>query len=324
MEHLNSTLGIDTVAAEPTAKDCGREDRKLIDALKGSATFKKFAGAFREITGLPLELRLRDTWSLPLHRTENESPFCALMAERNRACAACLTTQEKLKVADGADSYSTQCPFGPVDSVAPVRLGSRVIGYLQTGQALLSEPEPGHEAALRTSLQEWGMSEMEDDALAALSENHRMSPEEYEAALKLLEVFAEQLGDLANRVALETTHREPAMIQRAKAFIHSNYQEELSLGRVAREVNASAFYLCKMFRKATGLNFTEYVSRIRVEKARVALSNPQLRVSEIAFDVGFQSLTHFNRVFKNMMGCSPTEYRNRARVATSEPALAGR
>jgi AraC-like DNA-binding protein len=51
------------------------------------------------------------------------------------------------------------------------------------------------------------------------------------------------------------------------------------------------------------------VSRTRIEKAKNLLLNPNLRVSEIAFEVGFQSLTHFNRVFKRIVGESPTEYR---------------
>jgi AraC-like DNA-binding protein len=83
----------------------------------------------------------------------------------------------------------------------------------------------------------------------------------------------------------------------------------LSLGQVAKAVNTSTFYFCKMFKKATGLNFTDYVSRLRIEKAKNLLLNRNLRVSEIAYEVGFQSLTHFNRVFKRIMGQSPTEYR---------------
>ncbi|MCI0744843.1 MAG: AraC family transcriptional regulator, partial [Verrucomicrobia subdivision 3 bacterium] len=64
-----------------------------------------------------------------------------------------------------------------------------------------------------------------------------------------------------------------------------------------------------------GVNFTEYVSRVRIEKARNLLLNPNLRISEIAYEVGFQSLTHFNRVFKKLLGQSPTEFRARLKVA---------
>lgn len=80
-------------------------------------------------------------------------------------------------------------------------------------------------------------------------------------------------------------------------------------------MNTSTFYFCKIFRKVTGLNFTDYLSRLRIEKAKNLLLNPNLRISEIAYEVGFQSLTHFNRVFKKIVGQSPTSYRSQlARV----------
>ena len=59
----------------------------------------------------------------------------------------------------------------------------------------------------------------------------------------------------------------------------------------------------------TGLTFTEYLGRVRIEKANTLLLNPHLRISEIAYDVGFQSLTHFNRVFRQIFGQSPTAFR---------------
>ena len=91
---------------------------------------------------------------------------------------------------------------------------------------------------------------------------------------------------------------------------HQEHQaEDLSLGEVAKAVSMSSYYFCKMFRKVAGLNFTDYLSRVRIEKSKNLLLNPNLRVSEIAYEVGFQSLTHFNRVFKRVLGQSPSEYR---------------
>ena len=74
---------------------------------------------------------------------------------------------------------------------------------------------------------------------------------------------------------------------------------------MAKAVNTSTFYFCKMFKKVTGINFTDYLSRVRIEKSKNLLLNPNLRVSEIAFEVGFQSLTHFNRVFKKILASRP-------------------
>ncbi len=87
------------------------------------------------------------------------------------------------------------------------------------------------------------------------------------------------------------------------------HTEDLSLAQVAAAVHTSIFYFCKLFRKVTGTTFTEFVSRTRVEKAKNLPLDPNLRVSEIAYEARFQSLTHFNRVFKKVAGESPTVYR---------------
>jgi YesN/AraC family two-component response regulator len=111
---------------------------------------------------------------------------------------------------------------------------------------------------------------------------------------------------VSNQLLVQQANAEPPVITNAKNFIREHQTEDLTLKAVARAVNTSTFYFCKMFKKATGLHFTHYLSRVRVEKAKNLLLNPNLRVSEIAYEVGFQSLTHFNRVFKKVTGSSPT------------------
>ena len=141
-------------------------------------------------------------------------------------------------------------------------------------------------------------------------ETRLLSPKQYDAMVKLLSIFAEHISVVSNQIVVHRENAESPVIRRAKEFIVENQAEDLSLGQVAKAVNTSTFHFCKMFKKATGLNFTEYVSRVRVEKARNLLLNPNLRISEIAYEVGFQSLTHFNRVFKKITGQSPTDYRS--------------
>src|SRR6185295_12930322 len=86
-------------------------------------------------------------------------------------------------------------------------------------------------------------------------------------------------------------------------------RESLSLTDVAKVSGASVFHFCKVFKKTTGLTFTDYVARVRLEDAKAALLDPNRRISEIAYDVGFQSLTQFNRVFRRIFGQSPTQFR---------------
>ena len=107
----------------------------------------------------------------------------------------------------------------------------------------------------------------------------------------------------------EKNNAEPPLVLKAREYIGKHKNEELSLADVAKAAGASVFHFCKVFHKATGLKFTDYVARVRLEDARNRLLNPNLRISEIAYDVGFQSLTQFNRTFKRVFGQSPSEFR---------------
>jgi transcriptional regulator GlxA family with amidase domain len=102
---------------------------------------------------------------------------------------------------------------------------------------------------------------------------------------------------------------EPVEIWKARKFIEQHSAEPLSLSKVAAAVNISANHLSEKFKQITGFHFVDYVARIRVERARELLEDVDLRVSEIAFAVGFQSLSQFNRVFKKLAGKSPTQFR---------------
>ena len=109
---------------------------------------------------------------------------------------------------------------------------------------------------------------------------------------------------------------EPVEIWKARNFIHEHSDEELSLTQAARTVNISPNHLSEKFKQVTGVNFVQYVARKRYEKACALLHDFDLRVSEIAFAAGFQSLSQFNRVFKKFSGKSPTAYRVAMRPKT--------
>ena len=153
----------------------------------------------------------------------------------------------------------------------------------------------------------------------AYFETRVVSREQHSAAVKLLAIFAEHLELVSNQIVIRRENAEVPMIMKAKNFIREHHTEVLSLPQVAQFANASPFYFCKLFKRTTGLTFTNFLSRVRIESSKNLLSNPQLRVSEIAYAAGFQSLTHFNRVFQTMVGQSPTEYRlkvqNRGKLA---------
>jgi AraC-like DNA-binding protein len=109
---------------------------------------------------------------------------------------------------------------------------------------------------------------------------------------------------------------------RARAFIADHRGEELTLPVVARAANMSPFYFCKIFKETTGLTFTAYLARVRIGDVKRRLLNSQVRVSEAGYAAGFQSLSQFNRVFRHLVGESPSGYRDRLHVAPPAPAPA--
>jgi AraC-like DNA-binding protein len=107
---------------------------------------------------------------------------------------------------------------------------------------------------------------------------------------------------------------EPVEIWKTRKFIEEHSVEELSLRRVAKAVHIHPNYLSERFKQVTGMNFVEYVACTRFEKACKLLHDGGLRISDIAFAAGFQSLSQFNRVFRKLCGKSPTQFRAAKRV----------
>lgn len=286
-------------------------NRHLIEALSHSKIYQQYEQAFNEATGLPLALRPVETWQLPHHGRRKENAFCTMMAHKSRSCASCLQVQHELAEMAMTEPKTVVCPAGLSDTAIPVRLGDQVIGFLQTGQVFLKKPTGAHFDRTLKLLTDWGLQTDLEAVRQAWFNTRVLSPREHESIVRLLSIFAEHLSMVSNQILVRQEKAEPAVISRAKQYIQDHQDEDLSLSQVAKAVNTSTFYFCKLFKKVTGLNFTDYVSRLRIEKAKNLLLNPNLRISEIAYEVGFQSLTHFNRVFKKIMGQSPTEYRQK-------------
>jgi AraC-like DNA-binding protein len=114
--------------------------------------------------------------------------------------------------------------------------------------------------------------------------------------------------------ASSRSRAEPVAIWKARKYIEEHADELLSLSEVAKVVNMNANYLSENFKQVTGIKFVEYIARRRFETACRLLHNGDLRISDIAFTAGFQSLSQFNRVFKRLSGKSPTQFRGAKHV----------
>lgn len=285
--------------------------RAMVDQLRQSRIYRDYEQAFRETTGLPINLRAIEAFDLPHHGDPKENPFCALMATTNRSCAACLQLQRRVEEEARLEPKTLKCFAGLCDSAVPVRVGENLIAFLQTGQIMLHTPTRAQFKRTTRQLLKWGS----DIDITRLEETYFqtriVTKKQYESIVRLLTIFAQHLSTLSNQLLVKQETAESPVISRARVFITDHQSEDLSLGQVAQAVNMSAFYFCKTFKKSTGMTFTDYLARVRVEKVKNLLLNPHKRVSEAAYEAGFQSLSQFNRVFRKIAGESPSRYRER-------------
>ena len=287
---------------------------EIVRQLSKSQIFLDYESAFNSATHLPLAFRPHEIWQHALRGKKHENPFCALMAKSSRSCAACLEVQQHLVEGEPGESASVMCFAGLCDTAVPVSVGNNIVGFLQTGQVALRKPTEAGFSRIAQQLLTWGVKVDLNQLQDAYFHGKVLSKDQYQAMVRLLEIFAKHLSVMANQILVEQQNEEPPMITRAKRFIGEHQADSISLDQIAKTLKVSTFYFCKMFKKATGLTFTDYLSRTRVERAKNLLLNPNVRVSEVAYDCGFISLTHFNRVFKKVVGKSPTFYRNTLRT----------
>ena len=300
------------------------KDTNVMERLNRSEVYGEYQKAFGEATELPLTLRPLETWQLAHRHQAHENPFCAMMAQANRTCAACLEVQHRAVEGAINEPQTVTCFAGLYDTAVPIKLGEKTIGFLQTGQVAIEEaPSEAQFSRITRQIVEWGTQIDVKQLKEAYFHSKVLSRSQYAGVVRLLEIFGRHLSLVANQIALREAEAESPLVRRARAYIAGHHEDPVSLDEIAKAMHVSTFYFCKMFKKATGLTFTDYLGRIRVEKAKTLLLNPHLRVSEIAYTVGFQSLTHFNRVFRNLIGESPSHFRaneSLSKRASAKPA----
>lgn len=107
----------------------------------------------------------------------------------------------------------------------------------------------------------------------------------------------------------EKTASGSSAIARSKEFIREHYHENITLESVANHVYMNPFYFSAFFKKHTNQNFKEYVNGLRLDNARKLLATTNLHPSDIAEKTGFKNIRSMNRVFKEVLGKTPSEYR---------------
>ena len=127
---------------------------------------------------------------------------------------------------------------------------------------------------------------------------------------RLREWFLHKIGEACANIENKRAERTMSVVDMAKDYIRDNYGRNISLEDVSRAVDISPYYFSRLFKEETGENFIEYLTAIRMERARELLVNPRYSMKEICSMIGYQDPNYFSRSFKKNVGVTPTEYRD--------------
>ncbi|MCM1174982.1 MAG: response regulator [Blautia sp.] len=126
----------------------------------------------------------------------------------------------------------------------------------------------------------------------------------------LREWFLGKIMDACQNVLGKQEEKSNSIIEMSREYIRNNFNKDISLDEVSRVANISPYYFSKIFKEGTGQNFIEYLTGIRMEKAKELLSTTEYSMKEICSMCGYADPNYFSRTFKKNVGVTPTEYKN--------------
>ncbi len=121
--------------------------------------------------------------------------------------------------------------------------------------------------------------------------------------------FLDKTSEIITNIMAHKKMNANEIVIKAKEYISDNYNKDISLDSISKYVDKSPYYFSKLFKDNTGENFIDYLTNIRMNKAKDMLSNKEISIKEICINVGYSDPNYFSRTFKKCIGLTPTEYR---------------
>ncbi len=230
--------------------------------------------------------------------------FCSLAKTTDRGRRVCMRCKAlaNSKAAEGGCAFEGYCSWGLYEYALPVKIGDSVAAVVYVGNAVIDEKN-ARKRLIRTAR----LGSLESEALLAELEN----AEKIENSAELGEI-AEIVADYL-RLAAESspkTKKETHWLAAAmKRYADEAYTENLTLYELGATYRKNEKYLGRLFKREIGVSFSDYVLSKRLIKAEKLLKTTNEKIIEIALECGFNSISYFNRAFKNKNGISPSDYR---------------
>lgn len=134
---------------------------------------------------------------------------------------------------------------------------------------------------------------------------------EFDTAYALQHWIKSKLTAIADYIGQKSCSRSNRIVEQIKDVIKNRYAEELTIADVVKEIYLSAGYATQLFKKETGISIIDYIIQTRIDTAKELLKDPGSKINEVSQKIGYENITYFCSLFKNAVGVSPKEYRDK-------------
>lgn len=322
-----------------------------IKEILGEKVIDELRHIFHESTGMTITFSpLGKSRRIDFYPEEERSPFCKLVhASRTgrRRCLACDRTAIKKAFRIKAP-YIYTCHAGLIDFVVPLILNGSLVGSLLSGQLLTKKTMLADFKSVWEKTKDLHIDK--NSLKRAYNKVKVFSRRDLDMAVKLFSLIAnyiveketsvilqKELINHQKRLLAEAQKREKLrqelkkampflrletmsekdqtrgqrIAREAKHFIESHYAEPITLDIVSESVFLSPSYFSSFFKKYSRYTFNEYLTKVRVEKAKELLERLDLNITRIAQEVGYEDFNYFSQIFKKVTGITPSEYRKK-------------
>ncbi|MCI0537221.1 MAG: helix-turn-helix domain-containing protein [Verrucomicrobiales bacterium] len=240
-------------------------------------------------------------------------PFCRALNALPGGTALCgMCDQSKfLEARRDGHALRYRCHAGLREFVIPVIRDGQTIALLQCGQVHDRAPSAAEWMEARKTLVSAGIRARELRPL--FLRNRVLTPARQDDLLELLALIAARLAHSDERELRTSPGQTQAALGRAMTYIETHLSERLTLEAIASTANLSTRSLMRLFRKHVATSVVDFILRRRIARARQLLQQEGRTCAEIAFECGFGSVQHFNRIFRRFEKASPTEWRAAAK-----------
>ena len=292
---------------------CGQDEGTLPRGLSRSPLVRGALAEFRRATGLAAMLVPAVLPTRVIKFGSQENDFCRAVVCNPDGCQGCHQEQLALlrRLGRKLKPQQVSCRGGLIQLAVPVVAAGQHVATILGGKVRVGRSRARAFEALLPQLRLHGGKR---DLRRLRADYYRvpvLTVQKLRGAVRLLDMLARLFAETLAHPPPPRSAADPPCICEAKLFVRLHLSERLTNRQVAQALHLERSYFCRLFHRLTKMTFHAYVAQARVDQAKISLLNSHQAIGRIASDVGFQSASDFNRIFKSRVGMTPTDFRRK-------------